>query len=232
LTSGADIEAPGAVIADGTPLSDARAFGQWRAAHRLVERGARTTIDDAATLGLQDRLAGYFAGTAPAPDEVSRAFWGACHGGQRRCAEYLLERGADPNWIPPWEPLTPLDAAARSGADELVGWLRTQGARSATGSGRPVDDGDSGLSGPWRRFTTAAASGPQISAEPRCRNAVRMPARRSYQITRRRFASNEASDRSAFQRLPDTVPPGRPPPAGHPVAGRRVTTCHRCETCA
>ena len=130
---GADIEAPGAVIAGGTPLTDARAFGQWRAAHRLVERGARTTIDDAATLGLQDRLEGYFAGTAPAPDEVSRAFWGACHGGQRRCAEYLLERGADPNWVPPWEPLTPLDAAARSGADELVGWLRTQGARSATG---------------------------------------------------------------------------------------------------
>ena len=133
LDLGADIEATGAVIAGGTPLTDARAFGQWRAAHRLVERGARTTIDDAATLGLQDRLEAYFAGTAPAPDEVSRAFWGACHGGQRRCAEYLLEQGADPNWVPPWEPLTPLDAAARSGADDLVGWLRTQGARSATG---------------------------------------------------------------------------------------------------
>lgn len=61
--------------------------------------------------------------------EVSRAFWGACHGGQRACAEYLLERGADPNWVPPWEPLTPLDTAARSGADALVRWLRDQGAR-------------------------------------------------------------------------------------------------------
>jgi ankyrin repeat protein len=131
LDLGADIEAPGAVIAGGTPLTDARAFGQWRAAHRLVERGARTTIDDAATLGLQDRLEAYFAGTAPAPDEVTRAFWGACHGGQRACAEYLLERGADPNWVPPWEPLTPLDAAARSGADDLVAWLRTQGAKPA-----------------------------------------------------------------------------------------------------
>ena len=38
LDAGADIEAPGAVIAGGTPLTDARAFGQWRAAHRLVER--------------------------------------------------------------------------------------------------------------------------------------------------------------------------------------------------
>ena len=44
------------MIAGGPPLTDARAFGQWRAAHRLVERGARTTIDDATTLGLQDRL--------------------------------------------------------------------------------------------------------------------------------------------------------------------------------
>ena len=131
LDLGADLEAPGAVIAGGTPLTDARAFGQWRAAHRLVERGARTTIDDAATLGLQDRLDGYFAGTAPAPEEVSRAFWGACHGGQRGCAEYLLARGAEVNWVPPWEPLTPLDAAARSGADDLVQWLRTQGARPA-----------------------------------------------------------------------------------------------------
>ena len=43
LDLGADIEATGAVIAGGTPLTDARAFGQWRAAHRLVERGARTT---------------------------------------------------------------------------------------------------------------------------------------------------------------------------------------------
>jgi uncharacterized protein len=135
LDAGADIEAPGAVIAGGTPLTDARAFGQWRAAHRLVERGAATTIDDAATLGLLDRLAGYFTatgtGTGPSAGEVSRAFWGACHGGQRGCAEYLLDRGADIDWVPPWEPRTPLDAAARSGADDLVGWLRARGARPA-----------------------------------------------------------------------------------------------------
>jgi uncharacterized protein len=140
LDAGADIDAAGGVIAGGTPLADARAFGQWRAAHRLVERGARTTIDDAATLGLLDRLEGYFTGAGPAPGEVDRAFWGACHGGQRACAEYLLERGADPNWVPPWEPLTPLDAAARSGADDLVAWLRARGARPAAelgGTGPP-----------------------------------------------------------------------------------------------
>jgi uncharacterized protein len=132
IDAGADIEAPGGVIGGGTPLADARGFGQWQAAHRLVQRGARTTIVDAATLGLVDRLERYFAGPArPAPEEVDRAFWGACHGGQQQCAAYLLDRGADLDWIPPWEELTPLDAAQRSGAVELVPWLRARGARTA-----------------------------------------------------------------------------------------------------
>jgi hypothetical protein len=133
IDAGADIEAAGGVIGGGTPLADARAFGQWQAAHRLVQRGARTTIDDAATLGLVDRLQRYFAGAEPpAPEEVNRAFWGACHGGQQQCAAYLLDRGADLNWIPEWERLTPLDAARRSDAVELVGWLRGRGAKAAT----------------------------------------------------------------------------------------------------
>jgi hypothetical protein len=85
-----------AIRAGGTPLADTRAFGQWRAAHRLVERGARTTVEDAATLGLLARLEGYFTGTGPAAGDVDRAFWGACHGGQRACAEYLLERAPTP----------------------------------------------------------------------------------------------------------------------------------------
>ena len=41
LDHGADIEAPGAVIGNGTPLADACAFGQWNCARRLVERQAR-----------------------------------------------------------------------------------------------------------------------------------------------------------------------------------------------
>jgi hypothetical protein len=75
LDAGADIEAPGGVIGGGTPLADARAFGQWRAA---CWTGAPT--------------------------------W---------------------DWIPPWEELTPLDAARRHGAAELVAWLGERGARSA-----------------------------------------------------------------------------------------------------
>jgi uncharacterized protein len=132
LDAGADIEADGGVIGGGTPLADARAFGQWQAAYRLVERGAQTRLEDAATLGLMDRLHAFFTGdVVPSADEISRAFWGACHGGQQGAAEYLLDRGADLNWIPPWERLTPLDAAERSDAGELVEWLRSRDAKSA-----------------------------------------------------------------------------------------------------
>jgi ankyrin repeat protein len=136
LDAGADIDAPGAVIAGGTPLADARAFKQWRCAYRLVERGARVTLQDAATLGLTDRVRAFLAGpAAPDPAEVTAAFWNACHGGRRECAALLLEHGADLNVVPPWERLTPLDAAEREGAGELVAWLRARGAVSAAAAG-------------------------------------------------------------------------------------------------
>jgi ankyrin repeat protein len=140
IDGGADIDAPGAVIAGGSPLADARAFGQWEAAYRLVERGAHVTFTDAATLGLMGHLEEHFAAASPTPDEISRAFWGACHGGRRNAAEYLLARGAEINWIPDWERLTPLDAARRSGAGELVEWLQGQGARLE----RELDDREGG----------------------------------------------------------------------------------------
>jgi uncharacterized protein len=130
LDAGADIDASGAVIGGGTPLADARGFGQWRAARRLVERGAHVTCQDAATLGMIDRLRAFFADAEPPePAEVNRAFWGACHGGRQDCAAYLLDRGAEINWVPPWEDHTPLDVAARGGADGVVAWLRERGGR-------------------------------------------------------------------------------------------------------
>ncbi|MDX3660092.1 ankyrin repeat domain-containing protein [Streptomyces sp. ID05-26A] len=122
LDAGADINADGAVIGGGTPLADARAFAQWRAAHRLVERGAAVTLTDAATLGLTDRLDALLAGATP--EDVNLAFWGACHGGQRECAERLLALGADVDWLPPWEPVTPLEAAVRGGFEDVAEWLR------------------------------------------------------------------------------------------------------------
>src|SRR5258707_3128240 len=131
LDSGANIEARGSVIGGGTPMSDAVAFGQWRAARRLVERGARTTLWQAAALGLMDRVDEYFTLVPPpTPDEITNAFWCACHGGQRAVAEYLFGRGADLNWI--WhDGYSPLDVANRSGAAALVQWLRGRGAKLA-----------------------------------------------------------------------------------------------------
>jgi ankyrin repeat protein len=131
LDHGADIETTGAVIGGGTPPADAVAFGQWQAARRLVERGAQTTLWQAAALGLLARVEEYFAShTLPAADELTNAFWSSCHGGQLRLAEYLLGRGANLNWVG-YDALTPLDAANRSGAAELVAWLHSQGAKSA-----------------------------------------------------------------------------------------------------
>lgn len=125
---GADLEAPGAVIAGGPPLADAVAFGQWRAARRLVERGARTELWQEAALGLMDRIAARFAAHPPPPEEVDDALWLACHGGQRESAEYLLARGGDPDRVG-YDDLTPLAAAERSGAHELVRWMRARAAR-------------------------------------------------------------------------------------------------------
>ena len=132
LEAGADLEATGAVIAGGTPLTDAVAFGQWNAARRLVERGAHTPLREAAALGLLDRVrAGMADGEPPTPDEINQAFWYACHGGQQHVAQYLLEIGAERDWIPTREQLTPLDAARRNGFNQVASWLSSRGARSA-----------------------------------------------------------------------------------------------------
>jgi ankyrin repeat protein len=131
LECGADIEAPGSVIAGGTPLADAVAFGQWKAARRLIERGAQATLWQAAALGLMDRVREFLGESHnQARREITTAFWCACHGGQRASAEYLLGRGAEINWVG-FDTLTPLDAALRSQANEVAEWLRARGARSA-----------------------------------------------------------------------------------------------------
>ncbi len=122
------------MIAGGPPLADATAFRQWKVAYRLVERGAQTTLFAAAALGLMDRLEAYFTPTEtpPAAEETNPAFWAACHGGRVTAARYLLAQGAELNWIPPWGPHTPLDAAATSGEPELIAWLHSRGAKTAS----------------------------------------------------------------------------------------------------
>lgn len=128
LEAGADIEAPGSVLGGGSPLADASGFGQWRAAHRLLDLGARPTLQDAATLGLLTVVEEFVAGGAD-PEEVTSAFWGACHGGQLSTARYLLSRGADIDWIG-CGGLTPLDAALTSENGPLIDWLGSAGART------------------------------------------------------------------------------------------------------
>lgn len=135
LDHGADIESRGAVIGGGTPISDATAFGQWNVARRLLERGATTTLWESVTLGLGDRVEAYFE-TDPPPsgEDITEAFWGACHGGQLAMAEYLLARGADIAWVG-WDELTALDAARRSEANEIVALLEGLGAPTNKGTG-------------------------------------------------------------------------------------------------
>lgn len=130
VDAGADVEAPGAVFTGGTPMSDAVVFAQWRAARRLLQRGARTTIWQAAALGLLERVTASCAAAAQSSDQITNAFWHACRGGQREAAEYLLHRGADMNWIG-HDRKTPLQAAQESGIEDVIDWLRARGARSA-----------------------------------------------------------------------------------------------------
>jgi ankyrin repeat protein len=131
IDAGADIEAPDGSI--GTPLANAIGYGCWDVAGLLVARGAK--VDEpwhASALGMLDRLA-ELLGDQPEPNEVSKAFWHACSGAQRRTAEYLLSRGADLNWVPDYADGTPLDAATSEGTrrGNITSWLRDLGARSS-----------------------------------------------------------------------------------------------------
>ena len=119
----------GAVIGGGTPLNDATAFAQWAAARLLVERGAVVSPWDAAALGMTDRVA------AAARRRRGRLDATHCCGRPATAATstrpcVLVDAGADVNWLG-WDSLTPLGAAERAGAVDVVGWLREQ-ARSSS----------------------------------------------------------------------------------------------------
>jgi len=120
LDHGADIEATGAVFTDGTAMSDAVVFAQWKASRRLLERGARTTIWQAAALGLVDRVAEcVMSAPAPSARDITNALWHASRGGQLATAAYLLEHGGDGHWVG-WDDKTPTDVARESGNEALL----------------------------------------------------------------------------------------------------------------
>lgn len=130
IDGGADIEAPGGSI--GTPVENAVGYGCWRVARLLVQRGAGVNkLWVAAGLGMLSRIRDLLPGASQA--DINDAFWQACHGGQRRAAELLRDRGADLNWVPAYAKGTPLDAATNldTGREALLTWLRDVGAASA-----------------------------------------------------------------------------------------------------
>ena len=133
IDGGANIEAAGASIAGGGPLDNAVGYGCWQVARLLVERGARIDrLWQAAALGIRSRVDELIAADTPTTQQLTDAFWQACHGGQRRMAEHLLALGAELNGAPSWaDSSTPLDAADSlgTGRESLITWLKQQGAK-------------------------------------------------------------------------------------------------------
>jgi hypothetical protein len=125
ISGGAHLETPGGSI--GTPLDNAVGYGCWNVARLLVQRGARLDkLWHAAALGITPRVGELLAATpAPSPDDITEAFWQACHGGQRRAAELLLASGADPDGTPGYSDQSAAEAAAELSTqrENLVTWL-------------------------------------------------------------------------------------------------------------
>ena len=90
--------------------------GSWRRTPgwRGPALGDRATVDEFLA-----------ASPPPASSDIDEAFWQACHGGQRRMAEYLLAQGADINVIPEYSEQTALQAAGAADTmrQSLVDWL-------------------------------------------------------------------------------------------------------------
>lgn len=125
IDAGADVDSPAGSI--GTVLDNAVGYGCWNVARLLIARGA--TVDKlwvAAALGLSERLQELLAQPAHSAAElIDQAFWHACAGGQRRAAELLRQRGADPAFCPDYGQGTVLDVARAYGTQQsnLIKWL-------------------------------------------------------------------------------------------------------------
>ena len=103
IDGGADVEALGGSIAGGSPLDNSVGYGCWQVARLLVQRGARVDrLWHAAALGMFSRVEELLAAETAGQQELTDAFWQACHGGQRRMAEHLLALGAQLNGTPSW----------------------------------------------------------------------------------------------------------------------------------
>jgi len=107
--------------------------GTWRGAWSSAARPS-TGLWHAAALGILGRIEELLgADPPPSTEDINHAFWQACHGGQRRTAELLLDRGADVNWIPDYAQGTGLDVSRGPDTrrDLLATWLGQHGGRPA-----------------------------------------------------------------------------------------------------
>jgi ankyrin repeat protein len=117
---------PNAAIEGGwhteTPLHWAASSDDVDVARALIEGGANIEAAGAS-----------IAGGSPLDQQLTEAFWQACHGGQRRMAEHLLALGAELNGTPSWGDSTPLDVADSlgTGRESLLTWLKELGAKKA-----------------------------------------------------------------------------------------------------
>lgn len=123
VAAGADIEVDGAVLTGGTPLADAVVFGQWNAARRLVQHGARMTIWQAAALGDEGEVRRWLSEDRSDHSDATNACWHVCRSGQGSVVRLLVERGADLDWVG-HEGRTPVgEMGHASGDSELAAWL-------------------------------------------------------------------------------------------------------------
>lgn len=146
LDAGAEIDPLGAVLADGTPCFEAVCFGMVEAAHLLVRRGAAVNIDIAAALGMLERVRTFFdedgkllptAFDLPgrpveieSEDPLKFPLHNAAFHGHSGTVAFLLERGANPSFLPPWDDNTALDHARDRGHKAVIAMLEAAGAKT------------------------------------------------------------------------------------------------------
>ena len=123
LDAGAGIETDGAVIGGGTPIADAVAFGQWNAARRLLERGARPRC------GRPPRSASQTASATSSPTGRPPSRTSTTRCGARRTAHSATRRACCSTAAPTPRgsgtiSSTPPRRPSEAGARELAGWLR------------------------------------------------------------------------------------------------------------
>lgn len=128
ITAGADLEADGGVIENGTPLLLAVFFGMLECARLLVEHGA-TVTDLAIPAGMGDTatLTALLKDRQFDQEQLQRAFAFACINGQQVTATILLQKGADINAIA-YRDLNGLHWTAYRNQSRMAEFLLQQGA--------------------------------------------------------------------------------------------------------